>query len=140
MREWHIIEQNFVWERERGKQVLSDFISEKKNRKQTLLWKCCFEYSQNNVTCSGKRNKSFGRHFLFFTGFSIHGNLIQNIIPLLKKNTGSLAEWVECSPKTLKKKMVLDTSLLITQHYKVRIKGKEEQFRERSSVLPYTLV
>ena len=37
------------------------------------------------------------------------------------------------------KKMVLDTSLLNTQHYKVCIKGKEEQFRERSHALPYNL-
>ena len=41
-------------------------------------------------------------------------------------------------PKTLK--IVLDTSLLNTQHYKVRIKGKVEQSREMSSALPYTLV
>ena len=41
-------------------------------------------------------------------------------------------------PKT--QKVVLDTSLLNTQHYKVRFKGKEEQTRERSSVLPYTSV
>ena len=43
-------------------------------------------------------------------------------------------------PKTLK--MVLDTSLLNTQQYKVRIKGKVEQSqsRERSSALLYTLV
>ena len=41
-------------------------------------------------------------------------------------------------PKTLK--MVLDASLLNTQQYKVRIKGKVEQFRERSSLFPYTLV
>ena len=34
-------------------------------------------------------------------------------------------------PKTLK--MVLDASLLHTQHYKVRIKGKLEQSMERSS-------
>ena len=39
-------------------------------------------------------------------------------------------------PKTLK--MALDTSLLNTQQYKVRIKGKVEQSRERSSTLPYT--
>ena len=39
-------------------------------------------------------------------------------------------------PKTLK--MVLDTSLLNTQQHKVRIKGKVEQTRERSSALPYT--
>ena len=31
---------------------------------------------------------------------------------------------------------VLDTSLLNTQHYKVRIKGKVEQSRGRSSALP----
>ena len=41
-------------------------------------------------------------------------------------------------PKTLK--MVLDTSLLNTQQYKVRIEGKEEQSRERSSALFYTSV
>ena len=37
-------------------------------------------------------------------------------------------------------KMVLDAALFNTQHYKVRIKGKVEQFREKSSALPYTLV
>ena len=41
-------------------------------------------------------------------------------------------------PKTLK--MVLDTSLLNTQQYKVHIKGKVEQSREKSSALPYTSV
>ena len=41
-------------------------------------------------------------------------------------------------PKT--QKMVLDASLLNTQHYKVRIKVKVEQSRERSNALPYTLV
>ena len=42
--------------------------------------------------------------------------------------------------KKKKKKMVLDAILLNTQHYQVRIKGKVEQSRERSSALPYTLV
>ena len=41
-------------------------------------------------------------------------------------------------PKTLK--MVLDTSLLNTQQYKVCIKGKVEHSRERSNALPYTSV
>ena len=41
-------------------------------------------------------------------------------------------------PKT--QKMVLEASLLNTQHYKVRIKGKVEQSWEKSSILPYTLV
>ena len=33
-------------------------------------------------------------------------------------------------------KMVLDTSLLNTQQYKVRVEGKAKQSRERSSPLP----
>ena len=37
-------------------------------------------------------------------------------------------------------KMVLDTFLFNTQQYKVRIKGKVEQSRERSRALPYTAV
>ena len=41
-------------------------------------------------------------------------------------------------PKTLK--IVLDTSLLNTQQYKVGIKGEVGQFRERSSALSYTSV
>ena len=41
-------------------------------------------------------------------------------------------------PKTLK--MELDSTLLNTQRYKVRFKGKVEQSREWSSALPYTLV
>ena len=40
--------------------------------------------------------------------------------------------------KKKKKKMILDGALLNTQHYKVRIKGKVEQFKERSSTLPYS--
>ena len=41
-------------------------------------------------------------------------------------------------PKT--QKMVLDATMLNTQHFKVRIKSKVEQSRERSSALLYTLV
>ena len=39
-------------------------------------------------------------------------------------------------PKT--QKIVLDTPLLNTQQYKVRIKGKVEQSKEGSSVLSYS--
>ena len=49
---------------------------------------------------------------------------------------GSIPGWV--IPKT--QKMVLDATFLNIQHYKVRIKGKVDQSRERSSALPYTLV
>ena len=41
-------------------------------------------------------------------------------------------------PKT--EKMVLDAALLNTQHYKVQIKDKVEQSRERSSTLHYISV
>ena len=41
-------------------------------------------------------------------------------------------------PKT--QKMVLDASLLNTQDYKLQIKGKVKQSRERRSAFPYTLV
>ena len=41
-------------------------------------------------------------------------------------------------PKT--QKMVLDATLLNTQHYKVRIKGKMEQSKERNSAFLDTLV
>ena len=41
-------------------------------------------------------------------------------------------------PKT--QKTVLDATLLDTQHYKVRIKGKVEQSKERSSALFYNLM
>ena len=41
-------------------------------------------------------------------------------------------------PKT--QKMILDAALLCTQHYKVRIKGKEEQSWEWSSALSYPSV
>ena len=49
---------------------------------------------------------------------------------------GSIPGWV--IPNT--QKMVLDTALLSTQHYKVRLQGKMKQSRERSRALPYTLV
>ena len=36
--------------------------------------------------------------------------------------------------------MALDAALLNTQHYKVKIKGKEKQSREWGNALPYILV
>ena len=49
---------------------------------------------------------------------------------------GSNPGWV--IPKT--QKMVLDTTLLNTQHYEVRIKSKVEQSEEWGSALSYTSV
>ncbi len=53
-----------------------------------------------------------------------------------------LGDWVSIPDQVIPKtqKMVLDATLLNTQHYKVRIKGEVEQSREWSSALPYTLV
>ena len=45
---------------------------------------------------------------------------------------------VESYQRTLK--MVLDASLLNTQHYKVQIKDKVEKSREKSSTFPNTLL
>ena len=56
---------------------------------------------------------------------------------------GSIPVWShtkDLKKKKKKKKKVLDASLLNTQHYKERIKGKVQQSRERSSALHYTLV
>ena len=52
------------------------------------------------------------------------------------EDRGSIRDQV--IPKT--QKIILDATLLNTQHYKVRIKGKVEQSRERSSALPITFV
>ena len=53
-----------------------------------------------------------------------------------------LGDWGSIPSRVIPKtqKMVFDTALLNTQHYKVRIKGKVEQSKEWSSALPYTLM
>ena len=62
-----------------------------------------------------------------------------HLTPEIVENYGHLGSIpVHVIPMTLK--MVLDTSLLNTQQYKVCIKGKVGQSRERSSSLPYTSV
>ena len=66
---------------------------------------------------------------------SAHWYLVSRVFANGPGNLDSIPGWV--IPETLK--MVLDTSLLNTQQYKVRIKGKVEQPRERSSAIPYTL-
>ena len=62
--------------------------------------------------------------------------LVGRVFPYSPGDLGSIS--VHVIPKTLK--MVLDTSLLNTQQYKVRIESKLEQSRERSSALLYTSV
>ena len=72
---------------------------------------------------------------------NVHKNnrLIGLVGRVFSNGSGDLGSIQGCViPKTLK--MVLDTSLLKTQQYKVRIKAKVEQSRESSSALPYTSV
>ena len=52
------------------------------------------------------------------------------------RDLGSIPGWVISKTP----KMVLEATLLNTQYYKVRIKGKVEQSREISSALPYISV
>ena len=56
--------------------------------------------------------------------------------------TNGSAVWGSITGQVIQKtqKMVLDPSLLNTQHYQVWIKSKVEQSRERSNDLPYTKV
>ena len=68
-----------------------------------------------------------------------HGYYHTDIITKNRDDTGDLGSIVgRVMPKT--QKTVLDATLLNTQPYKIRIKGKVEQSRERRSALPYTLV
>ena len=64
----------------------------------------------------------------------IYTYIAVRVFPNGPEDLGSISGRV--IPKTLK--MVLDTTLLNTQHYKVGFKGKVEQSRERSRTLPDT--
>ena len=64
---------------------------------------------------------------VFANGLGDHGSIPGQVIPKTLERK-----------KKEKKKRVLDTSN--NQHYKIHIKGKVEQSRERSGALPYTSV
>ena len=65
-----------------------------------------------------------------------------------KNEPARLTWWVKCLPMALETggsipgqiipKTMLDAALLNTQHYKVRIKDKVLQYREKNIALPYT--
>ena len=65
--------------------------------------------------------------------------MIYLIISPFAHDPGDLGS-IPCRVKPKTFKMVLDTSSLNTQQYKIHIKGKVEQSRERSSALSYTSV
>ena len=76
------------------------------------------------------------RNYTNLPEWNRHIGLVGRVFTNGPGDLGSIA--VHVIPKTLK--MVLDTSLLNIQQYKVRIKGKVEQSKERSGALPYTSV
>ena len=75
----------------------------------------------------------------FFTELKINNWAIGIMVRMVANGPG---DWGSIPGQVIPKtqKMVLDAGLLNTQHYNVRIKGKVEQSRERSSVLPYISV
>ena len=73
---------------------------------------------------------------LWCTWFSLFVPEIGMVVKVFTNGSGSIP-----SPLIpIIQRLVLDASLLNTQHYKVWIKGEMEQSRGRSSVLPYILV
>ena len=75
-------------------------------------------------------------YYYYYYYYYRHIGLVGRALANGPGDLGSIPGYV--IPKTLK--MVLDTFLLNTQQYKVHIKGKVEQSKERSSTLPNTSV
>ena len=65
----------------------------------------------------------------------------RNTINLSRVFASGPGDWFSIPGQVIPKsqKIVLDTTLLSTQHYKLRIKGKVEQSRKWSSTLPLHL-
>ena len=83
-----------------------------------------------------KKNKQLNK---LVGSLPVKRKLAQKLVRVFANGPGDLGSIPgRVIPKTLK--MELDTTLLNTQHYKVRFKGKVEQSWEWSSALPYTLV
>ena len=84
----------------------------------------------------------WNRTVLTFNCMSTKSVLILNWIVWNRTDyTNSPGDWGSIPGRVIPKteKMVLDAALLNTQHYKVRIKGKVEQSREKSSAFPLHL-
>ena len=88
-------------------------------------------------------NEGLKGEFLFFLLPLKQENRKHQAIDLMNRMfANGLGDQGSISGRVIPKaqKMVLDAALLSTHHYKVRIKGKVEQSRERSCALPYTMV
>ena len=92
----------------------------------------------------GTESEGESKEFMLFTRLDDNDDDIWNesngimvwVFAIGPGDRGSILDRV--IPKT--PKMVLDATLFNTQHYKVQIKGKVEQSRERSSAHSYTSV
>ena len=96
--------------------------TDKQQRKLNLLIKAHIKYTQNISS--------------YLISFNWPISLMSRVFTNGPGDWGSIPDQV--IPKT--QKIVLDATLLSTQHYKVITKGKVEQSGEWSSTLPYTLV
>ena len=67
-------------------------------------------------------------------------NIVSSSAANLHPNVFVMGPWKFGRVISKTQKMVLDAILPDTQHYKVQIKDKVEQSREKSSALSYTLV
>ena len=78
-----------------------------------------------------KKYFRFFKHFMYT--FEVYRLTIYNLVVVFADGPG---DWGLIPGRVIPKtqKMLLDTSLLKSQHYKVRIKGKKKQYRERSRV------
>ena len=79
--------------------------------------------------------QSFTKDYYLFETIQLCANLLGYIEYLINTLGSVLGRVISKTSK-----MILDTSLLNSQQYKVRIKGKVDQSWERNSALPYTLV
>ena len=87
--------------------------------------------NEKNITAKSRNNENARR--------KIKNRFIGQVGRVFANGPGDLGSILgRVIPKTFK--MVLDTSLLNTHQYKVRIKGKMEQSKEWSGALPYTSV
>ena len=78
--------------------------------------------------------------FFWFKTKCLHNNLFISLVG--RVSTNGQGNWGSILGRVIPEtqKMVMDNTLLNIQHYKVHIKGKVEQSRERNSTLLYNLV
>ena len=94
-----------------------------------IYFQYSFELKKNTLICQN----SFFFMLLYYVNYFYYrlNCLVDRVFAECPEDLGSIPGCV--TQKTFK--MILDASLLKTQQNKVRIKGKEEHFRERSSAL-----